>query len=242
VLGLDRPLGIPVSADLAAVTAQSLPHIAIQATCSRLADAAGEILLLVRHGVSVISIAEELIYPACSSPALAEELHQTAVAHGVAVLGTGVNPGFVLDFLVIALTGIGLDYDRYTTGLLAFDYERLLADTGYNLDTAQAVQTSTGVGNTPLIELANLTALVRAVSPPGKGARLFLKDEAKNPSGSFKDRRASLRPRGEAARLSRRGRRHQRQLRRGSRFPGGQGRAALHHRAGSLRQPGHRPA
>lgn len=92
----------------------------------------------------------------------------------------------------IIRTSVGLDYDRYTTGRLAFDYERLLADTGYDLATAQAVQTATGVGNTPLIELSNLTALVRAISPPGRGARLFLKDEAKNPSGSFKDRRAAL--------------------------------------------------
>jgi cysteine synthase len=48
------------------------------------------------------------------------------------------------------------------------------------------------VGSTPLVELENITELVRASAPPGKGARVFLKDEAANPSGSFKDRRASL--------------------------------------------------
>jgi cysteine synthase len=87
---------------------------------------------------------------------------------------------------------VGLDYSQYSTGALAFDYERLLADTGYAVDTAAAVQSRTAVGNTPLIELLNLTQLVRAVARPGKGARIFVKDEAKNPSGSFKDRRASL--------------------------------------------------
>jgi len=92
----------------------------------------------------------------------------------------------------IVRDSIGLDYARYATGALAFDYERLLADTGYDIETARAVQTRTGVGATPLIELHNITALARAVSRPGKGARIFLKDEAKNPSGSFKDRRASL--------------------------------------------------
>ncbi len=48
------------------------------------------------------------------------------------------------------------------------------------------------MGNTPLVELENVTALVRVVAKPGKGARIFIKDEAANPSGSFKDRRASL--------------------------------------------------
>jgi cysteine synthase len=89
-------------------------------------------------------------------------------------------------------TSVGIDYARYATGALAFDYERLLADTGYDLDAARAAQQRTAVGNTPLVELGNITALVRACSDPGKGARILLKDEAANPSGSFKDRRASL--------------------------------------------------
>jgi cysteine synthase len=54
------------------------------------------------------------------------------------------------------------------------------------------IQQRTAVGNTPLVELYNITALARSVAPPGKGARIFIKDEAANPSGSFKDRRASL--------------------------------------------------
>jgi cysteine synthase len=86
----------------------------------------------------------------------------------------------------------GLDYSQYSAGALAFDYERLLADTGYTVETATAVQSRTAVGNTPLIELSNLTELARAIAKPAKGARIFVKDEAKNPSGSFKDRRASL--------------------------------------------------
>jgi hypothetical protein len=86
----------------------------------------------------------------------------------------------------------GIDYEQYVTGALAFDYERLMADTGYDLAATRAVQRATGVGDTPLVELENITALVRCVAGPGKGARIFVKDEAANPSGSFKDRRASL--------------------------------------------------
>ena len=87
---------------------------------------------------------------------------------------------------------VGLDYSQYETGVIAFDYERLLADTGYDVSTACNIQKRTAVGNTPLIELKNITALVRVAAKPGKGARIFVKDEAANPSGSFKDRRASL--------------------------------------------------
>jgi len=54
------------------------------------------------------------------------------------------------------------------------------------------VQSRTAVGDTPLVELDNITRLVRSFAGPGKGARIFVKDEAQNPSGSFKDRRASL--------------------------------------------------
>lgn len=113
-IGLDRDLQIPISDDLAATIAMTRPQIAVQATCSRLADAFEEIASLVERGVNVISIAEELAYPACASPARADELHHLAAAHGVAVLGTGVNPGFVLDLLVIALTGVCARIDSIT--------------------------------------------------------------------------------------------------------------------------------
>ena len=92
----------------------------------------------------------------------------------------------------IMRASVGIDYDRYSTGALAFDYERMMTDTGYDVETAVTVQQMTAVGNTPIVELKNITELVRCVSKPGKGARIFVKDEATNPSGSFKDRRASL--------------------------------------------------
>jgi len=105
-IGLDRDLGIPLGVELSAVIEQTQPHVAIQATCSRLDDAKEEITTLIEHGVNVISIAEEMAYPAANSPLLAKELHQLAIDHGVSVLGTGINPGFVLDLLVITLSGV----------------------------------------------------------------------------------------------------------------------------------------
>ena len=108
-IGLDRELGIQIHTDLNGLIEQARPDLAIQATCSRLADAAGEISTLVRRGVHVISIAEEMAYPRFCSPAMADRLHQLAVDHQAAILGTGINPGFVLDVLVITLTAVCAD-------------------------------------------------------------------------------------------------------------------------------------
>jgi 4-hydroxy-tetrahydrodipicolinate reductase len=105
-IGLDRDLGIRITADLDSTIQTTQPHVAIQTTCSRVADAAAEISPLVRHGIHVISIAEEMAFPACASPALADELNRLAIANKVSILGTGINPGFVLDLLAIALTGV----------------------------------------------------------------------------------------------------------------------------------------
>ncbi len=63
---------------------------------------------------------------------------------------------------------------------------------GYSLEDIAGIQTRAGVGKTPLLELRNLTDLVRSMSEPGRGARIFVKDEAANLAGAFKDRRASI--------------------------------------------------
>ncbi len=86
---------------------------------------------------------------------------------------------------------IGIDYSIFESGSIAFDFEKMMKETGYTLEEMQKIQGETGVGNTPIYELKNLTALARKCSAPGKGARIFLKDEGSNPSGSFKARRAA---------------------------------------------------
>ncbi len=86
---------------------------------------------------------------------------------------------------------IGIDYSRFESSSMAFDYERMMRETGYSLEEMQKIQRSVNVGDTPILELKNLTALARACAPEGKGARIFIKDEAANPSGSFKARRAA---------------------------------------------------
>ncbi len=85
----------------------------------------------------------------------------------------------------------GLDFSVFESGSIAFDYERMMREAGFTIEEIQKIQSEHGVGNTPIIELRNLTALARKLAPAGKGARIFIKDEAANASGSFKARRAS---------------------------------------------------
>ena len=92
----------------------------------------------------------------------------------------------------IMKSAIGIDYEVFESGSIAFDYERMMKEAAYSLDEIAKIQTEYSVGNTPVIELKNLTKAARKLASNGKGARIFLKDEATNPSGSFKARRASV--------------------------------------------------
>ena len=90
----------------------------------------------------------------------------------------------------IIKNAVGMDFDRFEKPGIAFDYEAMMDATGYTIEELRRVQSMFSIGHTPLIELKNLTALARKCAPAGKGARIFIKDEASNPSGSFKARRA----------------------------------------------------
>lgn len=92
----------------------------------------------------------------------------------------------------IMMASLGLDYEEFELTDLAFDYEKMMGRTGYSLADVARIQRETKVGNTPLFELGNLTQAVRRYCEPGKGARIFVKDEAANASGSYKARRASI--------------------------------------------------
>ncbi|MGL4797486.1 MAG: 2-amino-4-oxopentanoate thiolase subunit OrtB [Paraclostridium sp.] len=91
----------------------------------------------------------------------------------------------------IMKNAIGMDYSLFESGSIAFDYERMMSEIGYSLEEVREIQGKFAVGNTPVIELRNLTELARKCTEPGKGARIFVKDEASNASGSFKARRAA---------------------------------------------------
>jgi len=82
------------------------PQIVTHATASHLKTIHSQILEMVEGGASVVSTAEELSYPFIRYPELANELDEKARSRGVCVLGTGINPGFILDTLAVVLSGV----------------------------------------------------------------------------------------------------------------------------------------
>jgi 4-hydroxy-tetrahydrodipicolinate reductase len=114
IIGLDEKIGVPLTADLPALLSSAQPAVVIQATCSKVEQAADEIKIAVKGGANVISIAEEMAYPSYEAPGLSEEIHELALDKKVTVVGTGINPGFVLDLLVISLTGVCYSVDTIT--------------------------------------------------------------------------------------------------------------------------------
>ncbi len=103
VLNLSKKLGINVTDGFKDV--QSLdPHIILHSTSSHLETIIPQIEEILKSGFDVISTAEELAYPFVSSPEKSEEIDRLAREHKATVLGTGVNPGFIMDLLPLCLT------------------------------------------------------------------------------------------------------------------------------------------
>ena len=106
-----RVCDIPVTADSAAVLALK-PDVVCILTASNLHQITDQVEAAVRAEADVICIAETLAYPWATDPEWAERIDALAREHGVSVLGTGVNPGFVLDALPILLSSACLHIER----------------------------------------------------------------------------------------------------------------------------------
>ncbi len=112
ILGLDKQLGIVVSNDPDAVFSRVEADIMVHATTSFLKQVYPQIAKALEHGVNVVSTCEELAYPYTAEPMLAQKLDELSKEYGVAVLGTGINPGFIMDTLAITLTSVCQKVER----------------------------------------------------------------------------------------------------------------------------------
>lgn len=79
--------------------------VALLATDSFTKNAYDKIVKLLENKINVVSTAEEMAYPAAGEPELTKKMDEIAKANGVSVLGTGINPGLIMDLLVLCLTG-----------------------------------------------------------------------------------------------------------------------------------------
>jgi 4-hydroxy-tetrahydrodipicolinate reductase len=88
---------------------EAQPDAVVLATGSFLRDTAADVLKAVRAGANLVSPCEELAFPFNRFASHAREIDAAAHEHGVTVLGTGVNPGFIFDALLATVTGVCWD-------------------------------------------------------------------------------------------------------------------------------------
>jgi hypothetical protein len=102
--GLDRPLRVKVNPDVRSAFKQSKPDVAVLCTSSAIRAVMPQIQQILKARVPLVTTTEELSYPVRRNLALARTVDSQAKKAKVAVLSTGVNPGFVMDTLPIILT------------------------------------------------------------------------------------------------------------------------------------------
>lgn len=105
VLGVTAP-DVTVQSECKEVIKPGAADVVLVCTGSFTREVYPQLELVAKAGIDCITIAEEMAYPEAQEPALAQSLHEMFEAAGVTLLGTGINPGFVLDSLIIALSGV----------------------------------------------------------------------------------------------------------------------------------------
>ena len=103
-----------VTSDIELALPEKSADVCILATDSFTKDVYPKLVKVLSHGINAISTAEEMSYPAAKEPELAREIDRVARAHGVTALGTGINPGLMMDLLAICLTGCMTRVDKVT--------------------------------------------------------------------------------------------------------------------------------
>lgn len=109
LIGRDEATGVMVRADAAAVIEETEADVVLHTTSSFLDRVQEQLIECIRLGVHVVSSTEELSFPYDRHPKLSEELEALAEEYGVAVVGTGVNPGYAMDTLALTATGVCSD-------------------------------------------------------------------------------------------------------------------------------------
>ncbi len=101
----DAPWGVVIAPEAASVLAKPA-DLVVHSTSSYLSSVMDQLLECIGAGCCVVSTCEELAYPFRKHPELSKKLDESAIEEGVAVIGTGVNPGFVMDKLVLTLSTV----------------------------------------------------------------------------------------------------------------------------------------
>ncbi|MFA7075091.1 MAG: 2,4-diaminopentanoate dehydrogenase [Candidatus Izemoplasmatales bacterium] len=111
ILKMNNPFNhdVFISNNIDEILENNKVDVVILATDSYTASAFPKIKKIIEYGVNVVSTAEEMSYPKANQPELAKEIDYLAKKNNVTVLGTGVNPGMMMDLLAICISGVTED-------------------------------------------------------------------------------------------------------------------------------------
>ena len=112
VVGLPKRIGVKVSGDAGKALKKTKPDVVVLCTSSSIKKVLPQIEMILNSKIPIVSTTEELSYPGYTHIRQARQIHALAKKAKVAVLGTGVNPGFAMDALPIALTAVCERVDR----------------------------------------------------------------------------------------------------------------------------------
>lgn len=106
IIGTGRALRVKVTSDIGKTIRAAKPDVAVLCTSSALKSVVGQFEDVLKHKVPIVTTTEEAAYPSRANRQLAKRIDSAARKAKVAVLGTGVNPGFTMDALPIALSAV----------------------------------------------------------------------------------------------------------------------------------------
>ncbi len=112
VLGTGKKLGVKVSDNAKALFRKTKADVVLHTAGSRIPKIYDQLIEIIGGGLNIVSSSEELLFPMKGSAKLARQIDRMAKAKNVTVLGTGVNPGFVMDALPLFLTAVCQDVKR----------------------------------------------------------------------------------------------------------------------------------
>ncbi len=101
-----EPMGTRVKKSVADVLATGKADVALLTTVSSIEVIQEQIEEIAEAGLDIVSTCEELTYPWDAHPKTAKRIDAACRKHGVTCVSTGVNPGFLMDLLPVALTAV----------------------------------------------------------------------------------------------------------------------------------------
>ena len=158
---VDASSDVIISSDAEAVLAKTQPDVVVHTTSSFMPQVEQQLLQCIRSGAAIVSSTEELPYPFDQHPAITKTLDSAAKENGVAILGTGVNPGYAMDVLALVATGVctrvrSVTVRRRVDAGLRREPLQKKVGAGITVDAFQKRQAKGGFGHIGLVESLRL--------------------------------------------------------------------------------------